>query len=695
MTTLQFDDTYNLVAVLTKPAESKGFKQLVDFLNANPIRYALTINLIIYTSCIEQFWATIKVKTVNGEVQLQALVDGKKIIVTEASVKRDLQLNDKEGTDCLPNATIFEELTKIGAKTTAWNEFSSIMASVVICLATNYKFNFSKYIFESMVKNLENVSGKFLIYPRFVQVFLEKQLEGMSNRKRIYVTPSHTKKIFGNIRRVGKGFSRRETPLFPTMMVQAQEEMGEGLANPTDPHHTPTIIQPLTSQPQKKQKPRKPKRKDTEEMDDSLERAATTADAEQDRGNINKTQSKATLNKPSSIGTSSGSGPRRQDTIGDTIAQTRSKNVSKLSNDPLLAREKKAGSRTHKLKRLYKVGRSARIVSSDEASLGDQEDASKQGRKIDDIDNDTKITLVDETQGRYGDDIMFDVSDLASEEVFVAEQGVPNSKKGDAAQVSTAATTVSIASIIPVRKDKKRQKEAKTIKNRQGTKETRARVRNQPEITAGSARHSGKDRLLRQCPHHGFSELHQLDTFYNSLNSNDQDALDSAAGGNFLDKMPQEGLAIIESKSKVRYSRSRANDPRVSTDAPLSNNSFDMQQIAASLEDKMTIKMNKMMNEMKALVVTTPAPVKAVEERCTTCGGNHSFSVCPMTRGGYEYPVYHDNFQQFQQTASVGNFVQNGNSGYRAPNLANQIRPPGFNQTNQQASRPNPMGYNV
>ncbi|GJS11217.1 reverse transcriptase domain-containing protein, partial [Tanacetum coccineum] len=56
--------------------------------------------------------------------------------------------------------------------------------------------------------------------------------------------------------------------------------------------------------------------------------------------------------------------------------------------------------------------------------------------------------------------------------------------------------------------------------------------------------------LLRQCPHHGFSELHQLDTFYNSLNTNDQDALDSAAGGNFLDKMPRDGLAIIESKSK-------------------------------------------------------------------------------------------------------------------------------------------------
>ncbi|GKC71318.1 hypothetical protein Tco_1117201, partial [Tanacetum coccineum] len=151
----------------------------------------------------------------------------------------------------------------LSAKTTAWNEFSSTMASAIICLATNQKFNFSKYIFESMVKNLENVSDKFLMYPRFVQVFLDKQLEGISSHKRIYVTPSHTKKIFGNMKRVGKGFSGRVTPLFPTMVIQHQEEMGEGSANPTDPHHTPTIIE-SSSQPQKKQKSRRPKRKDTE-----------------------------------------------------------------------------------------------------------------------------------------------------------------------------------------------------------------------------------------------------------------------------------------------------------------------------------------------------------------------------------------------------------------------------------------------
>ncbi|GJX17474.1 reverse transcriptase domain-containing protein [Tanacetum coccineum] len=201
--------------------------------------------------------------------------------------------------------------------------------------------------------------------------------------------------------------------------------------------------------------------------------------------------------------------------------------------------------------------------------------------------------------------------------------------------------------------------------------------------------------LLRQCPHHGFSELHQLDTFYNSLNSNDQDALDSAAGGNFLDKMPQEGLAIIESKSKVRYSRSRANDSRVSTDAPLSNsspsnNSFDMQQIAASLEDKMTIKMNQMMNQMKALVVTTPAPVKAVEEVCVTCGSNHHFNLCPLTRGGNDFPVFHDNIQQFQQTAAVGNFLQRN----QPSNLASQMKPPGFNQPNVQTNQNRYQGTN-
>ncbi|GKB40881.1 hypothetical protein Tco_0885823 [Tanacetum coccineum] len=95
------------------------FEQIVDFLNENPIKYALTVNLTIYTSCIEQFWSTVKAKTVNEEVQLQALVDGKKIVVTEASVRRDLQLEVAEGVDFLPNATIFEQLTLMGESHTS------------------------------------------------------------------------------------------------------------------------------------------------------------------------------------------------------------------------------------------------------------------------------------------------------------------------------------------------------------------------------------------------------------------------------------------------------------------------------------------------------------------------------------------------------------------------------------------------
>ncbi|GJX49028.1 hypothetical protein Tco_0275873 [Tanacetum coccineum] len=475
MTTLKFADTHNMIAFLSKSSESDGFEQIVDFLNAHPIKYALTVNPTIYISCIEQFWSTVVAKTINGEVQLHALVDGNKIVIAKSTVRRDLQLEDEEGVECLSNSAIFEQLTLMGyekisqkltfyksffslqwkflihtilqclsAKTTAWNEFSSTMASAIICLATNQKFNFSKFIFEGMIRNLDNVSRKFLMYPRFVQVFLNQQLDGLPTHKRIYNEPSHTKKIFTNIRRVGKGFSGRVTPLFPTMVVQNQSELGEGSAMPTDPHHTPTFITP-SPQPQKTQKPRKP-RKDTQELGDSLVRAATTAsklEAEQDIGNITKTRSKATPNESSSLGTTSGGGPRCQETIGDTIAQTRFENVSKLSNDSLLARvldlektkttqqneidslkrrvkklEKKKSSRTHKLKRLYKVGLTAKVESSGDEEINVQDDADKE---------------------------MFDVDSLNDEEVFVAGKNENVVEEVvDAAQVSTAATTETI-----------------------------------------------------------------------------------------------------------------------------------------------------------------------------------------------------------------------------------------------------------
>ncbi|GJX43192.1 hypothetical protein Tco_0259868 [Tanacetum coccineum] len=165
MTSPKFAETHNVVAFLEKPEESDGFTEIIDFLKASSISYALTVNPVIYTSCIEQFWVTAKVQTVNGVRQIQALVDKKRVIVTESSIKIDLHLDDAEGTDCLPTATIFEELARMGAKSTAWNEFSGSMASLIICLATNQKFNLSKYIFDAMVKHLDG-GVKFLLKER-------------------------------------------------------------------------------------------------------------------------------------------------------------------------------------------------------------------------------------------------------------------------------------------------------------------------------------------------------------------------------------------------------------------------------------------------------------------------------------------------------------------------------------------------
>nr|GEX03605.1 reverse transcriptase domain-containing protein [Tanacetum cinerariifolium] len=140
--------------------------------------------------------------------------------------------------------------------------------------------------------------------------------------------------------------------------------------------------------------------------------------------------------------------------------------------------------------------------------------------------------------------------------------------------------------------------------------------------------------LIRDCPHHGFSELHQHDTFYNALNSKDQDSLNSTAGGNFLDKMPRECLAIIESKSKVCYSRDKPVVAKVITNASTSSVSPDVAELKYMVKALLLDK--KGQNQ-------SPAPVKAVKESCVTCGGPHSYRKCPAIDGN----IYRDNIQEF------------------------------------------------
>ncbi|GJU81287.1 reverse transcriptase domain-containing protein, partial [Tanacetum coccineum] len=123
--------------------------------------------------------------------------------------------------------------------------------------------------------------------------------------------------------------------------------------------------------------------------------------------------------------------------------------------------------------------------------------------------------------------------------------------------------------------------------------------------------------LLRACLHHGFSELHQLDTFYNALNANDQDSMNSAAGGNFLDKMPRECLKIIESKSKVRNSRNKAVVAKVSSSSSTPGISPDVAALTTEVSELKNMMKTMLIDKQKA---QAPVPVKAVEQSCVTCG---------------------------------------------------------------------------
>nr|GEZ00715.1 reverse transcriptase domain-containing protein [Tanacetum cinerariifolium] len=159
-------------------------------------------------------------------------------------------------------------------------------------------------------------------------------------------------------------------------------------------------------------------------------------------------------------------------------------------------------------------------------------------------------------------------------------------------------------------------------------------------------------------------ELHQLDTFYNALNLKDQDSLNSVVGGNFLDSMPRECLAIIESKSKVHYLCNKPVVAKVSTNT----STFGISPDVAELKDMVKALLLDKKSQNQAT-----ATVKAVEESCITCGGAHSYQNYPATDGN----VYRDNIQVFISQAFAVNYNQ-GNTSYRPPMMSNQISPPGF-----------------
>ncbi|GKB95006.1 hypothetical protein Tco_0981143 [Tanacetum coccineum] len=264
-----------MVAFLQNPVGSEEFHEIVDFLAGSHIRYALTTNPTIYVSLVEQFWQTAIVEIINdGEPHITVTVDEHNFTITEASVRRHLQLADVDGISYMPNTKFFENLSRMGyvsdnekltfkkakfspqwkflihtilhclsPKKTSWEQFSSNIATAIIYLATNRTFKFSKLIFDGMVKNVESKT-KFLMYPRFIQIFLNKQKIFLKKHKAEYVAPTLTNKLFSNMK---IGFTGVPVPLFDTMIVHDQPCQGEGLTHIVESQHTP-IVSPHTSQ---------------------------------------------------------------------------------------------------------------------------------------------------------------------------------------------------------------------------------------------------------------------------------------------------------------------------------------------------------------------------------------------------------------------------------------------------------------
>ncbi|GJR55012.1 putative ribonuclease H-like domain-containing protein [Tanacetum coccineum] len=241
----------NVADLLTKSFDVGRFQYLVivDFLQASHIRYALTVSPTVYVSHIRQFWSTARIETADGETNILAKINGKQRTISESSIRRHLKLNDEKGISTLSDNELFENLSLMGynilpnqifsfqkgqfscqwkflihtimqclsPKSTSFNEFSSNIATALVCLATNRTYKFSKMIFDGMMRNVKS-KGKFLMYPRFIEKLLKMSQFGTIKHSEIYPVPFQTEKVFTTLRVNSPSFSGRTVPLFDTMM---------------------------------------------------------------------------------------------------------------------------------------------------------------------------------------------------------------------------------------------------------------------------------------------------------------------------------------------------------------------------------------------------------------------------------------------------------------------------------------------
>nr|GEU52953.1 putative reverse transcriptase, RNA-dependent DNA polymerase [Tanacetum cinerariifolium] len=387
---------------------------------------------------------TALVKQSSDVTRLQALVDKKKVVISEAVIRDVLRLADTEGVDYLPNKEIFTRLAHMGyekpstkltfykaffssqwkflihtilqslsAKRTSWNDFSSLMASAVICLSTGRELNFSKYIFDSLVRNVDS-SSKFYMYHMFIQLIIQNQLGDLSTHTTKYISPALTQKVFANMRRVGKGFSGVETPLFEGMLV-VQENVVEGIADEQVQDDAATTTAP----------------------EDVL--AAVLEDAADFPISLLKTALDACA--ALTLRVEHLEHDKEAQTLEIIKLKTRVKKLERVNKV-----------KAFKLRRLKKVGTSQRIDTSD-----DMEDVSNLGRMIVELDRDEGVELMGEKEKTK--DVMDIVDDAQVEgrqakkqaEIYQIDLDHPSkvlSMQEDESEVQEAVEVVTTAKLI-------------------------------------------------------------------------------------------------------------------------------------------------------------------------------------------------------------------------------------------------------
>ncbi|GJV62684.1 hypothetical protein Tco_1473512 [Tanacetum coccineum] len=276
---------YNMVAYLEKTEGNAEFHEIIDFLTRSSIHHALTVSPVVSTTFVEQFWTSAKSKIINNVRHITAKVAGKPVSISEASIRSDLLFDDANGIDSLPNQAIFDVIQLMGykgdltvltfnkalfspqwrflfhtmnhclsSKSTSWDQIPTNIATAVICLTSNQKYNFSKLIFDGMIRHLD-AKKKFVMYPRFISIFLDNQLANVPVPLDHFPVNALTSKVFSFMVKKGKHFSGKVTPLFAAMLVQPTEDEGAPSERQSEAQPTPS---PRPSEPHTSELPAEP-----------------------------------------------------------------------------------------------------------------------------------------------------------------------------------------------------------------------------------------------------------------------------------------------------------------------------------------------------------------------------------------------------------------------------------------------------